>query len=254
MTSDASVQNAYDTLVQRVCPCVIIGHSQAGQFVYRAAQHAPDKVKAVVLVEPVSALDPAQVDPRRVKHIPHLIVWHHIAERTVARVRKTVGRTRTPSVPRHRRVSTFPQTQQPYGDDGSQQRRRPPGPRLVDQARIREVSARGSLSSDRGYAIQSTRFFSESPMSEKKLTGKIARERIRLMQVPRPPAGMIDEFKSLGDATGIVSDIMDELGIVGALPASRFAPTLAGSSIVGPALTVRNIMQREHSCKRPRTQ
>jgi 4-hydroxy-4-methyl-2-oxoglutarate aldolase len=40
---------------------------------------------------------------------------------------------------------------------------------------------------------------------------------------------------------------MDELGIVGVLPASQFAPTIAGSLVVGPALTVRNMMQREHA-------
>ncbi|AGW90238.1 hypothetical protein N234_09370 [Ralstonia pickettii DTP0602] len=74
-SSDAWIQKAYDELVQRVCPCVIMGHSQAGQFVYTAAQHAPDKVKAVVLIEPVSAIDPAKEDPARVKHIPHLTVW-----------------------------------------------------------------------------------------------------------------------------------------------------------------------------------
>jgi len=74
-SSDAWIQSAYDALVQRVCPCVIVGHSQAGQFVYTAAQRAPDKVKAVVLVEPASALDPAKVDPARVKHIPHLTLW-----------------------------------------------------------------------------------------------------------------------------------------------------------------------------------
>jgi 4-hydroxy-4-methyl-2-oxoglutarate aldolase len=85
-------------------------------------------------------------------------------------------------------------------------------------------------------------------MNEKKLTGKIARERIRLMEVPRPPEGLIERFKSLGgDATSIVSDIMDELGIVGVLPASRFVPSLAGACAVGPALTVRNIMLREHA-------
>jgi len=84
-------------------------------------------------------------------------------------------------------------------------------------------------------------------VSDKKLTGKIARERIRLMQVPRPPEGLVERFKSLGDASSIVSDIMDELGIVGALPASQFVPTIAGSCVVGPALTVRNIVQREHA-------
>ena len=50
-------------------------------------------------------------------------------------------------------------------------------------------------------------------MSEKRLTGRIARENIRLMQVPRPPQGVIEGFLALGDATGIVSDVMDELGI-----------------------------------------
>ena len=50
-------------------------------------------------------------------------------------------------------------------------------------------------------------------MSEKRLTGRIARENIKLMQVPRPPQGVIEGFRALGDATGIVSDVMDELGI-----------------------------------------
>jgi len=83
-------------------------------------------------------------------------------------------------------------------------------------------------------------------MAEKKLTGKIARERIRLMATPRPPEGIIDGFRALGDASGIVSDVMDELGITGVIGASVLKPTIPGSSIVGPALTVRNIVQREH--------
>lgn len=83
-------------------------------------------------------------------------------------------------------------------------------------------------------------------MMEKKLTGKIARERIRLMETPRPQPGLIEGFKALGDATGIVSDIMDGLGITGAIGASVLKPTIPGTSIVGPALTVRNIVQREH--------
>ena len=83
-------------------------------------------------------------------------------------------------------------------------------------------------------------------MTERKLTGKIARERILMMEVPRPDADLIAGFRSLGDASGILSDIMDELGITGVLPASRFAPTIAGACIVGPALTVRNIALRSH--------
>jgi regulator of RNase E activity RraA len=84
------------------------------------------------------------------------------------------------------------------------------------------------------------------PMTERKLTGKIAPERIRLMAVPRPDPGLIDGFRSLGDGTGIVSDVMDQLGIVGVLPASQFRPTMPGACMVGPALTVRNIPLRQH--------
>jgi 4-hydroxy-4-methyl-2-oxoglutarate aldolase len=83
-------------------------------------------------------------------------------------------------------------------------------------------------------------------MAEKKLTGKIARERIRLIEAPRPPEGVLEGLRALGDASGIVSDVMDELGITGVVGASVLKPTLAGSCIVGPALTVRNILQREH--------
>jgi 4-hydroxy-4-methyl-2-oxoglutarate aldolase len=83
-------------------------------------------------------------------------------------------------------------------------------------------------------------------MTERKLTGKIAPERIRRMETPRPPEGIIEGFRALGDASGILSDVMDELGITGVIGASVLKPTMAGQSIVGPALTVRNIMQREH--------
>jgi len=84
------------------------------------------------------------------------------------------------------------------------------------------------------------------PMAEKKLTGKIARERIRSMETPLSPEGIIEGFRALGNASGIVSDVMDELGITGIIGASVLKPTIPGSCVVGPALTVRNIMQRDH--------
>jgi regulator of RNase E activity RraA len=83
-------------------------------------------------------------------------------------------------------------------------------------------------------------------MAERKLTGKISPDRIRLMEAPRPPVGIIEGFRGLGDASGIVSDVMDELGITGVIAASVLKPTIAGRTIVGPALTVRNIVQSEH--------
>lgn len=74
-TSDASIQKAYDALVQQVGPCVILAHSQAGNFAFNAAQNAPDKVKAVIQIEPGAAPDPVKSDPSRVKHVPHLTMW-----------------------------------------------------------------------------------------------------------------------------------------------------------------------------------
>src|SRR5262245_36484798 len=65
------------------------------------------------------------------------------------------------------------------------------------------------------------------------------------MAVPRPPAGAVERLLALGDPTGIISDTMDELGIPsGVIGASVLRPTIAGKCIAGPALTVRNILQR----------
>src|SRR5258708_21846036 len=79
-----------------------------------------------------------------------------------------------------------------------------------------------------------------------KLTGKISADRIRMMRVPRPPQGLIDGFRPISDATSVISDIMDELGVTGTIGASVFKPTWPFASMLGPALTVRNILQREH--------
>jgi len=81
----------------------------------------------------------------------------------------------------------------------------------------------------------------------RKLTGKIAPDRIRLMEVPRPPDGIIEGYRGLGHASGMLSDIMDELGVTGVIAASVLKPTMPGTCMVGPALTVRNIAQREHA-------
>ena len=83
-------------------------------------------------------------------------------------------------------------------------------------------------------------------MTEKKLTGKIAREHIQKMSVPRPVPGLLEGFRSLGDASGILSDVMDQLGITGVIGASTLKPTMPSKCMVGVALTVRNMVQREH--------
>lgn len=73
-----------------------------------------------------------------------------------------------------------------------------------------------------------------------RLTGKIAPERIAAFEFPRPSAEAIATIRAVGCDTSMVSDIMDKLGIVGAVAASRLQPSLPGVPIVGPALTVRH--------------
>ena len=82
-------------------------------------------------------------------------------------------------------------------------------------------------------------------MTERKLTGKVPREAIRLFELPRLPAYVVDGYKSLVDLTGTISDAMDECGIVGVIPAAVLLPVNPGKRIVGPALTVRNAPRRE---------
>ena len=75
VTNDAPTQTAYDQLVARVCPCVIVVHSQGGNFGFNAALRAPDKIKALVALEPSGAPDPDKVDVRKLQAVPHLFVY-----------------------------------------------------------------------------------------------------------------------------------------------------------------------------------
>jgi regulator of RNase E activity RraA len=78
-----------------------------------------------------------------------------------------------------------------------------------------------------------------------RLSGRIAPERIHLLKTPRPPEGAVERFLAIGDPTGVVSDAMDELGIpAGVIGASVLRPTIPGTTMVGPALTVRNVLRR----------
>lgn len=86
-------------------------------------------------------------------------------------------------------------------------------------------------------------------MSEKRLTGKVPREAIAILDIPRYSAVVIEGFRALGDLSGTVSDAMDEMGLQGVVPASVLKPTLPGSRLIGPALTLRNIEQRIQAYK-----
>ena len=56
-TTDPAIIAAYTELVDKVCPCVVLVHSQSGSFGAKVAEARPDKVKALVMVEPAGAGD-----------------------------------------------------------------------------------------------------------------------------------------------------------------------------------------------------
>lgn len=79
--------------------------------------------------------------------------------------------------------------------------------------------------------------------------GKIPPAAIQMLEIPRYAKETIDGFLALGDLTGTVSDAMDELGLDGVVPASMLSPTVPLSRIAGPALTLRNVEQRDSAYK-----
>jgi len=77
-TDDATIA-AYIAEIDRVCPCIILFHSQAGTFGFKVAQARPDKVKALIAVEPAGVGDLTKVDV--LKNIPTLFVYGDYIER-----------------------------------------------------------------------------------------------------------------------------------------------------------------------------
>lgn len=72
-STDEPTIAAYTELVDKVCPCVVVVHSQAGLFGVRVAQARPDKVKALVLVEPAAVGNIA--DAPKLQKVPVLAIY-----------------------------------------------------------------------------------------------------------------------------------------------------------------------------------
>lgn len=79
-------------------------------------------------------------------------------------------------------------------------------------------------------------------MIKQPLTGKVPDA-----QVHDRPMGVTDavlkRFRALNDLSGTLSDALDELGIRGIVGGNVLKPTISGRTIVGRALTVRNLPQ-----------
>ncbi|HWE78264.1 MAG TPA: esterase [Pseudolabrys sp.] len=77
-TTDAATFAAYNALIDKVGPSVLLFHSQAGGFGFPLAQARPDMVKAIVAVEPAIAGDVAQA--ARLKDVPVLMLYGDFIE------------------------------------------------------------------------------------------------------------------------------------------------------------------------------
>jgi pimeloyl-ACP methyl ester carboxylesterase len=77
-TTDQATIDAYLALVDKVGPCVILVHSQSGQFGFKVAQARPDKVKALIAVEPAGLGDPEQT--AKLKDVPILVLFGDFIE------------------------------------------------------------------------------------------------------------------------------------------------------------------------------
>jgi hypothetical protein len=78
-STDGATIAAYTQLVEKVCPCVVLVHSQGGQFGQKVAQARPDLVKALVLVEPAGFGDPNKSEA--MKNIPILTIYGDYIDR-----------------------------------------------------------------------------------------------------------------------------------------------------------------------------
>lgn len=72
-STDEPTIAAYIQLVDRVCPCVVMSHSQSGLFAYKVAQARPDKIKALVMLEPAGVGDMENVN--LLKQIPSISIY-----------------------------------------------------------------------------------------------------------------------------------------------------------------------------------
>ncbi|MEJ0067530.1 MAG: esterase [Pseudomonadota bacterium] len=75
VSNDATTIAAYEAYFRKVCPCVVLAHSQGGNLVISAALRVPDLVKGLVMVETSGAPDPEKTDLAPLRTVPHLFVW-----------------------------------------------------------------------------------------------------------------------------------------------------------------------------------
>ena len=73
LSTDDAVIAGYLALVDKICPCVLLLHSQGGAFGFKVAERRPDKIKAIVAVEAATAGTMAGAP--KLKDVPVLMMF-----------------------------------------------------------------------------------------------------------------------------------------------------------------------------------
>ena len=83
-------------------------------------------------------------------------------------------------------------------------------------------------------------------MNEGRTTlGRVSPDRIKLWEVPRLPASVVETLRKFTPISGLVADNMDKMGLTGVIAGSRMRMTIPGASMIGPAITVRNVVKEQ---------
>jgi pimeloyl-ACP methyl ester carboxylesterase len=73
LTTNDAIMRSYLELIDKVCPCVLLVHSQSGTFGFRAAAERPDKIKALVVIEGTLRGDSATL--AALKNVPIVVIY-----------------------------------------------------------------------------------------------------------------------------------------------------------------------------------
>ncbi|MHB0868107.1 MAG: RraA family protein [Chloroflexota bacterium] len=77
-----------------------------------------------------------------------------------------------------------------------------------------------------------------------RLWGLIPTERIARFKIDRPAPSVIAGYRELEEPTPTISDVLDSLGINGTIAASLLKPVVPGKTVVGPAVTLRYLVEQ----------
>lgn len=85
----------------------------------------------------------------------------------------------------------------------------------------------------------------EEYKAQGRIWGGVPQDSIKKIRYPRLDPKIVQEFLALEDLTSCISDVLDSLGINGAVPSSYLPPICPGLKMAGTAITLRSIPERK---------